>query len=167
MDEGKSLAASLLGGDKSAPPWLSGRLRGYVLALVACLCVSPDAVLLRFIRAHSHQATRCHHVEPRVCNIHMLAVLIFLKYTLMGSLQFGFVLWESGGFRPLAASMRRSWRAVLLPSFFMLLTAVGFTISLLETTAANVIGPNSPRPPPARVRQGPLAIASFILCIVR
>jgi len=140
----QSLGVALLdNGEVSSEPepprWFRGRMRGYVLALVAVLAVSPDAVLLRFVRQHSHHSTNCANATAAECNAHMLMVLIFVKYTMMGSIQALFTVWHCGGVRPLVAAVRSSWRPLVVPSTFMLLTQIGFTVSLLETTAANAI----------------------------
>lgn len=100
------------------------RGRGWLLALLAVLAVSPDALLLRYIRRSG---------AP-------LVLIITIKYALMGAVQAGlFVGMQGGAGRTLRALRRRGAPYVWLASGFMLATQVGFTISLLETTAANAI----------------------------
>ena len=119
-------------------PRFQGRVKGYVVALGAVLAVSPDGMLLRFIRANQPE---CVEEDDALvsCNIKMLIVLICIKYALMGTIQLAFVMWESGGPRKLFTAASISWRPLVAPSLFMLVTQFGFTIGLLETTAANAI----------------------------
>jgi hypothetical protein len=78
-----------------APPrhWFSGRLRGYLFAVFGKLAISPDAVMLRFIRKHSIDAVRCEDgVSKELCNVHVLMVLLCFKYAMLGGIQLVFVL---------------------------------------------------------------------------
>jgi drug/metabolite transporter (DMT)-like permease len=143
--EPANLGASLLHGDKpvlsnASRHWFSGRLRGYLFAVFGMFAVSPDAVMLRFIRKHATDAVRCEEgMSKDMCNVHFLMVLLCLKYAMMFALQLLFVLWSAGGARPLASSVRSSWRLLVVPTVFMLFSQIGFTTCLLETTAADAI----------------------------
>jgi len=114
--------------------FFTGRVRGYTLATLAVLSVSPDACLLRYIRRHAPS----HLVgDPAWSG---LAVLICCKYMMMGCIQMIFIFCAStveGG--TLVRRAANSWRALAAPTVFMLINQIGFTIGLLETTAANAI----------------------------
>ena len=60
-------------------PRFQGRVKGYVVALGAVLAVSPDGMLLRFIRANQPE---CVEEDDALvsCNIKMLIVLICIKW---------------------------------------------------------------------------------------
>jgi len=130
-----SLRSALLDGTPKASgafAWLRGRARGYTLATLAVLAVAPDAMLLRFIRQNAPLAEQS--------TVSQIAVILAIKYTMMGIIQLVFVLYTSSdSSRVLIAKARKSWRAVLPPLLCMLVTQIGFTIGLLETTAANAI----------------------------
>ena len=131
-----TLKASLLeeGGTKKKKAkrrFFTGRVKGYTIALLAVLAVSPDAMLLRYIRWNA--PTGKHGAFD------VIVLILSIKYTMMGSIQLGFTLWSAGGIHKLWLKANDSWRALVWPSFFMLITQLGFTIGLLETTAANAI----------------------------
>lgn len=137
----KALSEPLMAPEKKrgwSCPRFQGRLKGYLVALGAVLAVSPDGMLLRYIRSNQPE---CIETDDALvsCNIKMLIVLICIKYALMGTVQLIFVIWESGGPSKLYAAASTSWRPLVAPSLFMLITQFGFTIGLLETTAANAI----------------------------
>ena len=125
-----------------AAPWFKGRARGYILSLAAVLAVSPDAMLLRYIRRASptcgleHRGGGSAHAD---CVVPTIALIMTIKYAIMGSIQLGFVVWEVGGVGQLAVKARRGWWALFTPTVFMMITQIGFTVGLLETTAANAI----------------------------
>jgi drug/metabolite transporter (DMT)-like permease len=103
-----------------------------MIALAAVLAVSPDAMLLRLIR---HNAPD----EPGAGALQVISLLLSIKYLMMGTIQLTFVVWSSDGVGTVAKRACRSWRVLIGPSACMLVTQLGFTVGLLETTAANAI----------------------------
>lgn len=120
-------------GHKEGSSWTcpcTGRAAGFAFATLAVLAVSPDAMLLRFVRMHAPRQLMGQDWSQ-------IAVIIAIKYAMMGCIQMCHALCMTGS--SLLHKVRKSWRVLVTPSAFMLITQIGFTIGLLETTAANAI----------------------------
>ena len=105
------------------------RARGWLHALAAVLTVSPDSMLLHFMLLYS----------PCSAVWETIPLILFLKYSVMGFIQVGYSVVQAGSPAILLSQVKQSWRALLLPSIFMLICQLGLTTCFMTTTAANAI----------------------------
>ena len=102
---------------------LKGRAFGVAIALAGMLMVTPDAALLR-VQAGAGGTT---------------PVITVWRYIMAGTLSCVITLASSGSATAVFNGVRPAPLSVLFASFLMLLTNIGFTVSLLKCDAAKAL----------------------------
>jgi drug/metabolite transporter (DMT)-like permease len=131
---------------------MKDRTKGLIIIVIGVLCVSPDAVLVRFLGEGGTDpwyASMCssactYHPLIGLCSFFQLSFLynrtiIFWKMLLSVPFSSSYALYEAGGFRPLYLSMieGRYYYAAAIP--VQATIDMGFTMSFVYTTAANAL----------------------------
>lgn len=99
---------------------MNDRTKGITIVLFGILCVSPDALLVRFLTTHG--------VDPWT--------IIFWKLLLSIPLSASYAIYEAGGVKSLARSIlgSRGYYCAAIP--VQCLIDIGFTLSFVYTSAA-------------------------------
>jgi drug/metabolite transporter (DMT)-like permease len=99
------------------------RKKGVLIAVLAVICVTPDAMLLRWAREEGASDWQT----------------VFWKLSMMGVLNFIAALWLAGGLRPLLISSGRDIPALAFASMLQVCDQLGFTFSFLKTETARAM----------------------------
>ena len=110
-------------GARSPALAMKPRSKGLLIILVGVICVSPDAVLVRYLTEGSTPVW----------------TIIFWKLLLSIPISAGFALWEAGGLHKLYQSVKvgRFYYAVAAP--VQAVTDICFTFAFVYTSAANAL----------------------------
>ncbi|KAL7507206.1 hypothetical protein ACHAWX_005073, partial [Stephanocyclus meneghinianus] len=102
---------------------MNDRTKGLSIILFGVLCVSPDAVLVRFLTTHGSNPW----------------TIIFWKLFLSIPLSAGYAIYEAGGLKKLLSSISRGrwYYAAVVPVQGVI--DIGFTLSFVYTSAANAL----------------------------
>ncbi|KAL3781369.1 hypothetical protein HJC23_013453 [Cyclotella cryptica] len=102
---------------------MNDRTKGLSIILFGVLCVSPDAVLVRFLTTHGSNPW----------------TIIFWKLFLSIPLSAGYAIYEAGGLKKLVNSIARArWYYVAVVPVQGVID-IGFTLSFVYTSAANAL----------------------------
>jgi drug/metabolite transporter (DMT)-like permease len=131
---------------------MKDRTKGLLIIVIGVLCVSPDAVLVRFLGeggtdpwyASMYTSTCAYH--PLLCfgsflqlSFLPIRTIIFWKMLLSVPFSASYALYEAGGLHPLYLSVieGRYYYAAAIP--VQATIDMGFTMSFVYTTAANAL----------------------------